>query len=110
VATYTNTFFGDLAVTVNAGANRLSIRNRAVSANTNTGLNVPELYAISNSKTTPTISNARSDQQANSLFAFGDFEYKKYLSLTWVVRNDWFSTLPASNNSLLSSSKFFLNY
>lgn len=103
LATYTNTF-GNLAVSVNAGANRLSIRNRAVSANTNTGLNVPELYAISNSKTTPTVSNARSDQQANSLFAFGDFEYKKYLSLTWAVRNDWFSTLPASNNSLLSPS------
>ena len=103
LATYTNTF-GNLAVSVNAGANRLSIRNRAVSANTNNGLNVPELYAITNSKTTPTVSNARSDQQANSLFAFGDFEYKRNLSLTWVVRNDWFSTLPASNNSLLSSS------
>ena len=103
VVNYNNNF-GDFAVSVNAGANRLSIRNRAVSANTNNGLNVPELYAISNSKTGPTISNSRSDQQANSLFAFGDVEYKKYLSLTWAVRNDWFSTLPANDNSLLSPS------
>ena len=103
VATYNQTF-GDLAVTVNAGANRLDIRNRAVGANTNNGLNVPGLYAITNSKTTPTISNSRSDQQANSLFAFGDVEYKKYLSLTWAVRNDWFSTLPNGNNALLSPS------
>ena len=103
VVNYNNTF-GDFSVSVNAGANRLSIRNRAVSANTNNGLNVPELYAISNSKTTATISNSRSDQQANSLFAFGDVEYKKYLSLTWAVRNDWFSTLPANDNSLLSPS------
>lgn len=103
LATYNNTF-GDLAVSVNAGVNMLKIRNRQVAANTNNGLNVPELYAISNSKTTPTISNARSDQAANSIFAFGDFEYKKYLSLTWALRNDWFSTLPKGNNALLSPS------
>ncbi|MCA6493031.1 MAG: SusC/RagA family TonB-linked outer membrane protein [Chitinophagaceae bacterium] len=103
VVNYNNSF-GDFVVSVNAGANRLSIRNRQVLANTNNGLNVPELYAISNSKTTPNITNTRSDQQANSLFAFGDVEYKKYLSLTWAVRNDWFSTLPANDNSLLSPS------
>lgn len=103
IATYTKSF-GDLAITINAGGNRLNIRQRAVAANTNNGLNVPGLYAISNSKTTPTISNTRSDQQANSLMAFGDIEYKRYLSLTWAVRNDWFSTLPKGNNSLLSPS------
>lgn len=103
VASYNKTF-GDLGVSVNAGANRLQIRNRAVSANTNNGLSVPELYAISNSKTTPSISNARANQAANSLFAFGDFEYRKFASITWAVRNDWFSTLPNGNNSLLSPS------
>lgn len=103
VATYNQTF-GDLAVTVNAGANRLNIRRREVEASTANGLNVPGLYAISNSKTTPNIVNRRNDQQANSLFAFGDLEYKRYLSLTWAIRNDWFSTLPNGNNSLLSPS------
>ncbi len=103
VASY-NQSFGDLAITANVGANRLNIRNRQVAANTNNGLNVPGLYAITNSKTTPTITNTKSDQQANSLFAFGDIEYKRYLSLTWAVRNDWFSTLPKGNNSLLSPS------
>lgn len=101
--TYDKTF-GDLAVNVNAGANRLQIRQRAAAANTNSGLSVPELYAISNSKTTPTVSNSRSDQQANSLFAFGDFEYKKFASVSWAVRNDWYSTLPAGNNDLLLPS------
>lgn len=103
ILSYNNTF-GDFVVAANVGANRLNIRNRAVSMNTNNGLNVPGLYAIANSKTTPSISNSRSDQQANSLFAFGDVEYKKFLSLTWAVRNDWFSTLPKGNNSLLSPS------
>lgn len=103
ILSYNNTF-GDFVVAANVGANRLNIRNRAVSMNTNNGLNVPGLYAISNSKNVPTISNTRSDQQANSLFAFGDVEYKKFLSLTWAVRNDWFSTLPSNNNSLLSPS------
>ena len=103
VMSYNNTF-GDFVVAANVGANRLNIRNRAVAMNTNNGLNVPGLYAISNSKTTPTVTNGRSDQQANSLFAFGDVEFRKYLSLTWAVRNDWFSTLPSANNSLLSPS------
>jgi TonB-linked SusC/RagA family outer membrane protein len=103
ILAYNNTF-GDFVVSANVGANRLNIRNRAVSMNTNNGLNVPGLYAIANSKTVPTISNSRSDQQANSLFVFGDVEYKKFLSLTYAVRNDWFSTLPSSNNSLLSPS------
>jgi len=103
ILSYNNTF-GDFVVAANVGANRLNIRNRAVSMNTNQGLNVPGLYAIANSKAVPSISNARSDQQANSLFAFGDVEFRKYLSLTWAVRNDWFSTLPSSNNSLISPS------
>ncbi len=103
IMSYNNTF-GDFVVAANVGANKLKIRNRAVAMNTNNGLNVPGLYAIANSKTTPGISNSRSDQEANSLFAFGDVEFRKYLSLTWAVRNDWFSTLPSSNNSLLSPS------
>jgi hypothetical protein len=103
ILSYNNTF-GDFVVAANVGANRLNIRQREVAMNTNNGLNVPGLYAISNSKTVPTISNTRSDQQANSLFVFGDVEYKKFLSLTYAVRNDWFSTLPSSNNSLLSPS------
>lgn len=103
VATFDKTF-GDLSVTANAGANKLNIRNRNLQANTNGGLNVVGLYAIANSKNTPNIFNGRQDQQANSLFAFGDVEYKKYLSLTWAIRNDWFSTLPKNDNSLLSPS------
>jgi hypothetical protein len=94
ILSYNNTF-GDFVVSANVGANRLNIRNRAVAMNTNNGLNVPGLYAIANSKAVPSISNSRSDQQANSLFVFGDVEYKKFLSLTYAVRNDWFSTLPS---------------
>ncbi len=103
VASYSQNF-GDLGVSVNAGGNRLEIRNRAVGMNTNSGLNVPGLYAITNSRNTPNISNSRSGQAANSLFGFGDLEYKKYASITWAVRSDWFSTLPVGNNSLLSPS------
>lgn len=99
-----NQKFGDFNVSANVGANKLKIRNRSVAANTNQGLNVIGLYAISNSKAVPTITNSRLDQEANSLFAFGDVEYKRYLSLTWAVRNDWFSTLPKGNNDLLSPS------
>lgn len=103
IATYNQTF-GDLAVTVNAGGNRLSFRRRDIDQATNNGLNVPGLYAISNSRATPNVANNRVSQAANSIMAFGDVEYKRYLSLTWALRNDWFSTLPKGNNSLLSPS------
>ena len=103
IATY-NQSFGDLAVTINAGANRLTYRSKDIEASSNNGLNVPGLYAISNSRATAIITNGKVQQEANSVMTFGDIEYKKYLSLTWAVRNDWFSTLPKGKNSLLSPS------
>jgi TonB-linked SusC/RagA family outer membrane protein len=103
VASY-NKQIGDLAIGVNAGANRLTIKSRSVSAATSNGLKIENLYSIANSVNPPSIGNSRSQEAANSLFAFGDFEYKKFVSLTWALRNDWYSTLPAKNNDLLSPS------
>ena len=96
--------FGELAVNASVGGNKLTYRRKDVSAGTQGGLNVAELYAISNSKNPPSITNIRNNYDVNSIFATGDFEYKRFASLTWAVRNDWYSTLPTSNNDLLSPS------
>ncbi|WP_431211349.1 hypothetical protein ACQ86N_36545 [Puia sp. P3] len=56
------------------------------------GLTIPDLYSISNSKSQPNISNARLGSETKSAFASGDFEYKRFISATWAVREDWIST------------------
>ncbi|MGP2478179.1 hypothetical protein, partial [Listeria monocytogenes] len=42
--------------------------------------------------------------ETKSLFATGDLEYKKFVSVTWALRSDWYSTLPSGNNRLVSPS------
>lgn len=99
-----NKKFGDFAVSVNGGGNIFKFKQDDVTANTNAGLNVPDLYAISNSKNPPTIGNTRLRQQINSLLASGDVEYKKIASLSFAVRNDWGSTLSDLKPSLFYPS------
>ncbi len=96
--------FGDLDVSATIGGNKLSIRDFALEGSTAKGLNVPGLYALSNSKAQPNIGNTRKLSETKSLFATGDFEYKKFASVTWAVRSDWYSTLPSGNNRLVSPS------
>ncbi len=99
-----NQRFGSFDVSATVGGNKLVINETGLSASTVQGLNVPGLYAIANSKAQPTIGNTRNYWETKSLFATGDFEYKKFVSLTWAVRSDWYSTLPSGNNRLVSPS------
>lgn len=99
-----NQRFGQLDISATVGGNKLVIHDNYLRANTVNGLNVPGLYSLSNSKAQPNIDNRRNYWETKSLFATGDFEYKKFVSLTWAVRSDWYSTLPAGNNRLVSPS------
>jgi outer membrane receptor protein involved in Fe transport len=65
---------------------------------------IPYLYDISNSLYQPYLSNARIEQKGNALFAAGEIEYKKFVSASWSLREDWNSTLPETNNHLFSPS------
>jgi TonB-linked SusC/RagA family outer membrane protein len=103
LASYNNSFVGNkLALNVVAGANVLDIESKSVSLSTVNGLNVPDYYAINNSKAQPTVSNGRSNSKVNSIFASGDLEWNKFASLTFAVRNDWYSANPVDKVSLLS--------
>lgn len=103
LATY-NQQFKNFDVTVNAGGNILNTNYKDISAGTVNGLNVPDLYSISNSKSQPSIGNTRQSSETRSVFASGDLGYKKLINVNWALRNDWYSTLPISSNSLLSPS------
>ncbi|NRF39529.1 SusC/RagA family TonB-linked outer membrane protein [Pedobacter foliorum] len=64
---------------------------------------VPGVYTFNN-LTTKLPSTSESRQRTNSLFGNVEFAYKQYLYLTLTGRNDWFSTLPMSNNNLFYPS------
>jgi TonB-linked SusC/RagA family outer membrane protein len=101
IATYNHTIFKDLSVNVLAGANINTYTRKDLSSNTNQGLNIADFYDISNSKSQPSVSTSRLNSQTNSLFASGEFEYKRFISVSGAVRQDYSSTLPAGNNKLV---------
>ena len=105
VASYNDRFLNNkLNVSLNAGGNDLRIKYRDNTAATSQGLNVPDLYAIANSKATATIGNTRQMSETRSVFGFGDIEWNRIAAVNFAVRNDWYSTLANGNNSLLSPS------
>jgi TonB-linked SusC/RagA family outer membrane protein len=105
LASWNNNFFNNrLTVNINAGANVLTTESKSVNAATVNGLNVPDYYAINNSKAQPSMSNDRSRSRINSLFAAGDAEWNKTISITFAIRNDWYSMNPPTRASLFSPS------
>jgi TonB-linked SusC/RagA family outer membrane protein len=96
--------FGNFDVSLIGGANKNTTDYMSTIMATQQGLNIDDLYSITNSKAQPSLTNDRQKSETNSLFASGDFGYKKLVSVNLAVRNDWYSTLPANNNSLLSPS------
>lgn len=104
VASYNNTFFKDLGVNVLAGGNIFTFNRKDLDASTVNGLTIYDLYALSNSVASPTLGNSRVENRINSYFAGGDFEYKKFISATWAIRQDYSSTLPKSDNGLFYPS------
>ncbi len=99
-----NQKFGDFNVSANVGGSVYTYKYNDVTANTNNGLNVPDLYAITNSKSNPSIGNTRYKSQTNSVFGQGDLEYKKLASVTFAVRQDFSSTLSPTKTNLVYPS------
>ncbi|WP_367915759.1 SusC/RagA family TonB-linked outer membrane protein [Leadbetterella sp. DM7] len=72
--------------------------------NTNQGLNVPNLFALSNSVNQATQENSRTSEAYNAAFGKLAIGYRNFLYLNGTLRNDWYSTLPPDNNDVLSKS------
>jgi hypothetical protein len=73
-------------------------------ANTVNGLVVPDFFALNNSKNPINYRNYREDQKYRSGFVRGDVGYKNFLFAEFTLRQDYFSTLPANDNGILSKS------
>ncbi len=108
IATYNNRFFNnDFGVNVLAGGNIFTYLRRDLDNATVNGLIINDLYSLANSASNPTVTNSRLGQRINSYFASGDFEYKKFISASWALRQDYASTLPVGNNGLFYPSAGF---
>lgn len=104
LATYNNRF-GKLSVEANAGGNIRKETRSYLNASTVDGLNVPDLFTLANSKTSPfSYSNFRSKKEVRSLYARGSFGFNDFIYADWSVRNDWSSALPKNANSYLYPS------
>jgi TonB-linked SusC/RagA family outer membrane protein len=106
LANYSNSYFNNkLAFNITGGGNILRTLYKDNTAVTENGLNIPNLYSIANSAAQPTVGNTRQASRVNSLFGSGDLEWNKFASVTFAVRNDWYSTLDQHiGNSLFSPS------
>ncbi len=105
VATYSNSFVDNkLNVNLSAGASDVRSSYYSNEESTVNGLNTPNLYAISNSAANPTITNNRYKFETRAVFGSGDIEWNKIVDVSFALRNDWYSVLLPTNNSLLSPS------
>jgi len=63
------------------------------------GLTQPNFYNLSNSSSTPSVSEATLMRRLTGVYGSIDLSFKGYLFLTLNARNDWSSTLPENSDS-----------
>lgn len=92
------TFFDKLELTAVLGHNFNQRESRDQSAQV-LGLDIPNFYNLSNSSSTPTVTEETSKRRLVGVYSSLDLTWGGYLNLNVLARNDWSSTLPASNRS-----------
>ncbi|RPD50550.1 SusC/RagA family TonB-linked outer membrane protein [Paracnuella aquatica] len=103
MATYSQKF-GDFAVNLNAGTDFFRWQYKDNGGNTDQGLNVPNVFTLSNSKNPARTFNDRREEKYKAILTRGDVGYRNFLFAEFTLRNDWFSTLPTADNDVLSKS------
>ncbi|MBO4447525.1 MAG: SusC/RagA family TonB-linked outer membrane protein [Bacteroidales bacterium] len=99
-----NTRFGsDFEFTGNLGGSILWRSSSTHTQNAST-LNIPGVYSLINTAYEPKTSNSSYVRQTNSLYGLLSLSWKNAIFLDVTGRNDWSSTLPASNRSFFYPS------
>ena len=103
LAMFNKQLTSDFSLTANAGTelvtNGISARTQRVTA-----LLVHNMPSISNSNAVPTVTEAQSKTNTQSIFGNVTLGYKDFLFLDVTGRNDWSSTLPVNNCSFFYPS------
>jgi outer membrane receptor protein involved in Fe transport len=85
------------------GANRMDQRLNRNSQITLGGLLVPNLYTLNNAEAAATDDYSRR-KRINSVFGQANLGFREMIYVDFTLRNDWYSTLSAGNNSFLYPS------
>ncbi|WP_121964153.1 SusC/RagA family TonB-linked outer membrane protein [Myroides sp. N17-2] len=88
--------FGDFGINAFLGINRSEKRRDYLYGTTVGGLDIANLYNLSNSKMTPKSEGEKFHSRTNSVFGSVSINYKEFLFLEGTVRTDWFSTVKKS--------------
>ena len=95
---YHNQLGTNFVFTLNTGASTFYQRHQQ-EYNATDGLIVPEVYSLNNSAGNFIASTHLQERAIRSIYGMGNLDWKDALFLTFAARNDWSSTLSASNNS-----------
>lgn len=95
--------FGRLGVSGSLGGNVMMRQSEGLSSNAGQ-LEVPNLFALNNSTTNPTVNEYFSEQRILSLYGVLEFNWDNYFFLEGTLRNDWASTLSDANRSFMYPS------
>lgn len=99
LASYSDKFFNNLTVDLNIGGNVRKNTTSFIAANTNQGLTVPDLFALSNSVDPISYSNTRTRKTVRSAYGRGTLGWQDIYFIDFSIRNDISSALPKDNNS-----------
>lgn len=93
----------DFSLDAFVGANRQH-NKRSVNRLGGSGFIIPFEYFFGNLATPNDLRKEYAESQVNSLFYSADLDYKNFLYLTLTGRQDWFSTLDPSSNTIFYPS------
>ncbi len=90
--------FGRFGGSFMLGGNLMERQNSSLNGSAGE-LEVPNLFALNNSVSNPSISESYNNKKINSVYGNVQVNYDGYLFLEGTFRNDWSSTLHSSNRS-----------
>ena len=93
-----NRDFGNFSTKVSLGANRMN-QYTSESKMEGQGISIPGIYNLQNINVMPIQSRNIYKKRINSTYGLVNIGYKEFIYMDITGRNDWSSTLPASNNS-----------
>ncbi len=103
LATYRTRVGKDWQLTASAGANTMSHEYRRTDSYVD-GLVIPAVYKLSNGQASAQVKVYDKNYKVNSLYGMAAVGFKDRYFLDVTARNDWSSTLPASNWSFFYPS------
>ena len=99
-----NKKINDFNVDFLAGVESVKISSRDLQASTRNGLYIPDFFSLNNSVDPISQADAREEEKRRAIFTRGSVGYRNFLFGEFTLRNDWYSTLPAENNSIFVKS------